>query len=98
MHARKALGLYTKLLLEALTDRLPRKLKQLVLVNSPKSTIEWKELVQRLNKLKIIDNTQNKSYRLYPVNYDNSNPSYFRQWCPQKRTSNFNAYPRPRNY
>ena len=45
MHARKALGLYTKLLLEALTDRLPRKLKQLVLVNSPKSTIEWKELV-----------------------------------------------------
>ena len=58
------------------------KLKQLVIVNSTttvKCTTEWRELVHRLNKLQIMDNTQNKTYRSYIVNYDNSNPNYFRQ-------------------
>ena len=50
------------------------------------------------NKLKIMDNTQNKSYRPYPVNYNNSNPFYFRQWSSQRTTSNFITNPRLGNY
>ena len=79
MNAGRTLGLDNKLLLDGLTDGLPRELKQLVIVNSLKSTTEWQELVHRLNKLKIMDNTQNKIYRPYTVNYDNSNPNYGRQ-------------------
>ena len=56
-HAGRPLGLDTKLLLEGLTDGLPGELKQLVIVNSPKSVTEWRELVHRLNKLKIMDST-----------------------------------------
>ena len=79
MHAGRALRPDTILILEDLIDGLPRELKQLVIVNSLKSTAKLQELVHRLNKFKIVDNTQNKTYRLYPVNYDNSNPNYFRQ-------------------
>ena len=46
----------------------------------------------------MMDNIQSKSYRLYPVNYDNSNPICFRQRCPQRNTSNYNINPRPGNY
>ena len=63
---------------KVLTDGLYRELKQLIIVNSLEFTTESWELVYRLNKLKIMDNTQNKTYRFYPVNYDNWNPSYFR--------------------
>ena len=45
MHAGIALGLNTTSLFEGLTDGLPKKLKRLVIVNSPKSTTEWRELV-----------------------------------------------------
>ena len=41
MNVGRTLGLENKLLLEGLTDGLPRELKQLVIFNSPKSTTEW---------------------------------------------------------
>ena len=50
MHTGKALKLDTKLLLEGLTDGLPRELKHSVVVNSPKTITEWREFVLRLNK------------------------------------------------
>ena len=45
-----------------------------------------------------MDNTQNKTYRLHPANYNNSNPTYFRQWRPQRAISNFSTILRPGNY
>ena len=54
--AERALGLDTNLLLEAFAEGLPRELKQLMIDNSSKSTTEWRELVHRLNKFKIMDN------------------------------------------
>ena len=61
MNVGRTLGLENKLLFEGLTDSLLRELKQLVIINSPKSTTEWRELVHKLNKLKIIDNTPQKN-------------------------------------
>ena len=69
--------LATKLLLEGLTDGLLRELKLFMVVNSLKTTTEWRELMLRLNKLKITDNTQNKNYKPYPFNCDISKPFYF---------------------
>ena len=51
INARRALGLDTKLLLECLTDSLPRELKKLKIVNSSKSMTKWRELMHNLNKL-----------------------------------------------
>ena len=43
-------------MLEGLSDVLSRELKQLVVLNSQKSTTEWKELVHRHIKFKMVDN------------------------------------------
>ena len=53
-----ALWLDTKLLFEGLTDKLSRDLKQLVVINSPKTTTGWIKLVHWLNKLKIMESTK----------------------------------------
>lgn len=45
------LGLDPKFILEGLSEGLPLELRKLILVNNPKNTTEWRELVFRLNKL-----------------------------------------------
>ena len=69
-----------------------------MVVDTSKTTTECKELVYQLNKLKITENTQNKSYRPLFVDNDNYNSLYFRQWSVQRPNSSFNTSPRPGNY
>ena len=52
----QTLRLESKLLLEYLTDVLPKALKQLaIVVNSLKTTSELRDIVHRLNKMKLIE-------------------------------------------
>ena len=43
----KTFGLDSKLLLEGLTDGLPKQNKYLLVINLPQGTTEWHELVYR---------------------------------------------------
>ena len=93
LHVGRNLGLDAKLLLEGLTDGLPKQLKQLVVVNSPQTTTEWRELVHKLNKLQISEDTPARNLRTNTTEYQ-----YPRQWRAQGFQTNYTPNTRPWNY
>ena len=63
----------------------------------PQKPTEQHELVHRLNKLQISEDTHSKNIRQPTTNY-NVNPQYFRQWQPQRFQAEYNPNPRLQIY
>lgn len=92
----RLLGLETRFLMEGLTEGLPSELKSLVIVNSPKSLGEWREVVTQLNKIQRNERVEEASVPVRP----NYSPNQTRNWVPPRNNQGFynQTQVRPWNY
>ena len=95
LHVVRNLELDAKLI-EGLTAELPKRLKQLV-SNSPQIAMIQPELMHKLTKLQISDDTDTKNIRLDTTNC-NVNPQYPLQWKPQRLQTEYTLNPQLWSY